>query len=256
MSVLDELSSAIRSRQRHRRLGGRRYRPRIRGSGVVIADGRVLTNAHNLRGEEVTVTFRDGRSTRRHRARRRPDGDLAVVDVDTSGATALDWSDADPPSATSSSGWRRRAAAPARVTAGTISAVERTFRGPGGTRIGGQPRAHGAPGPGLIRWPAGRRLGRLLALNTNRVGRGLLPRPPGRRRAARAGRRARPRRVGRAGPGSGSPSRRRRSPAASERRSVWPTATASSSAASRTTAPPREPGSARATSSSRRPGEP
>ena len=32
-----------------------------RGSGVVVADGRVLTNAHNLRGDEVTVTFADGR---------------------------------------------------------------------------------------------------------------------------------------------------------------------------------------------------
>jgi len=28
---------------------------RTRGSGVVIADGAVLTNAHNLRGGEVTV---------------------------------------------------------------------------------------------------------------------------------------------------------------------------------------------------------
>ena len=35
-----------------------------RGSGVVIADGVVLTNAHNLRGDEVTVTFADGRRTR------------------------------------------------------------------------------------------------------------------------------------------------------------------------------------------------
>ena len=28
-----------------------------RGSGVVIAPGKVLTNAHNLRGQEVTVTM-------------------------------------------------------------------------------------------------------------------------------------------------------------------------------------------------------
>ena len=33
-----------------------------RGSGVVIGAGKVLTNAHNLRGDEVTVTFADGRS--------------------------------------------------------------------------------------------------------------------------------------------------------------------------------------------------
>ena len=35
---------------------------RTRGSGVVIADGAVLTNAHNLRGGEVTVRFADGRA--------------------------------------------------------------------------------------------------------------------------------------------------------------------------------------------------
>src|SRR5207342_404377 len=32
---------------------GRRHR----GSGVIVADGRVVTNAHNIRGDEVTVTF-------------------------------------------------------------------------------------------------------------------------------------------------------------------------------------------------------
>jgi serine protease Do len=33
-----------------------------RGSGVVIGDGRVLTAAHVLRGDEVTVTVADGRT--------------------------------------------------------------------------------------------------------------------------------------------------------------------------------------------------
>src|ERR687890_497142 len=33
-----------------------------RGSGVVIEDGLVLTCAHVLRGEEVAVTFGDGRT--------------------------------------------------------------------------------------------------------------------------------------------------------------------------------------------------
>ncbi len=32
------------------------------GSGVVIGPGRVLTNAHNLRGDETTVTFADDRT--------------------------------------------------------------------------------------------------------------------------------------------------------------------------------------------------
>ena len=64
-----------------------------RGAGVVIADGQVLTNAHNLRGDEVTVTFADGRSTRGTVAGVDADGDLAVVTVDTTGATPIDWGD-------------------------------------------------------------------------------------------------------------------------------------------------------------------
>ena len=31
------------------------------GSGVVIGEGHVLTNAHNVRREQVTVVFADGR---------------------------------------------------------------------------------------------------------------------------------------------------------------------------------------------------
>ena len=30
------------------------------GSGVVLARGQILTNAHNVRRDEVTVTFPDG----------------------------------------------------------------------------------------------------------------------------------------------------------------------------------------------------
>jgi serine protease Do len=64
------------------------------------------------------------------------------------------------------------------VTAGTISAVERSFRGPGGTRIGGS-LEHTAPlAPGSSGGPLVDSAGRLLALNTNRVGEGFyLARP-------------------------------------------------------------------------------
>ena len=53
-----------------------------RGSGVVVGDGTVVTNAHNLRGDEVTVTFADGRRTRGRVAGGDVDGDLAVIAVD------------------------------------------------------------------------------------------------------------------------------------------------------------------------------
>ncbi|MGH2794230.1 MAG: S1C family serine protease, partial [Actinomycetota bacterium] len=32
------------------------------GSGVVLAPGKVLTNAHNVRGADVTIAFSDGRT--------------------------------------------------------------------------------------------------------------------------------------------------------------------------------------------------
>src|SRR5919206_2786708 len=57
-----------------------------RGSGVVIAPGRVVTNAHNLRGDDVSVTFADGRVETGEVAGVDGDGDLAVIAVDTGDA--------------------------------------------------------------------------------------------------------------------------------------------------------------------------
>jgi S1-C subfamily serine protease len=48
------------------------------GSGVVIGDGLVVTNAHNLRGE-IAVTFEDGRVATATVAGADLDGDLAVL---------------------------------------------------------------------------------------------------------------------------------------------------------------------------------
>jgi serine protease Do len=62
-----------------------------RGSGVVVAPGRVLTAAHVLRGEEVTVTFSDGRSELGRAAGVDADLDVAVVEVDTGDAPAVAW---------------------------------------------------------------------------------------------------------------------------------------------------------------------
>jgi serine protease Do len=147
---------------------------RQRGSGVVIADGKVLTNAHNIRGDEVTVTFADGRSTRGQVSGVDWDGDLAVVSVDTGKAKALDWADGAAvdvgavvfgAAATSGGG--------TRVTFGTISAVARAFRGPGGRKIAGSlehtaPLAPGSSGGALLD-----AAGRLVGLNTNRIGEGF-----------------------------------------------------------------------------------
>lgn len=147
---------------------------RPRGSGVVVADGQVLTNAHNIRGEEVTVTFADGRRERGRVAGLDVDGDLAVVSIDTTGTTPVEWgADETPALGTPVFGVAAVAGAPARVTLGFVSAVERAFRGPGGRRIGGSIE-HSAPlAPGSSGGPIVDATGRLLGINTNRIGDGF-----------------------------------------------------------------------------------
>jgi S1-C subfamily serine protease len=174
MSSLEELGSAIATVAE--RVGtsivgvGRDGR----GSGVVVADGQVLTNAHNLRGREVTITFSDGRSTRGDVRGVDGDGDLAVIAVDTAGANAVEWGTADGvgigdpvfgAGATFGGG--------ARVTVGFVSSVARSFRGPGGRRISGSiehtaPLAPGSSGGALLDGE-----GHLIGLNTNRIGEGF-----------------------------------------------------------------------------------
>jgi serine protease Do len=144
------------------------------GSGIVLADGRVLTNAHNVRGDQVTVTFADGRTADGSVAGNDIDGDLAVIDVDTGGAAALPWaSDASaelgmPVFALANPGGRGL-----RVTFGFVSGIERTFRGPRGRRITGS-LEHTAPLlPGSSGGPVLNAGGQLLGINTNRLGEGF-----------------------------------------------------------------------------------
>ena len=178
MSILDELSNVIRTVNESAGAAVVGIGQGTRGSGVVVADGRVLTNAHNLRGDEVTVTFRDGRSERGTVRGVDPDGDLAVIEVDTTGATAVAWSDAEAAIGDIVFGLASTGSGAARVTAGTVSAIEQSFRGPGGSRIGGSlehtaPLASGSSGGPLVDGS-----GRLLAINTNRIGEGFyLARP-------------------------------------------------------------------------------
>jgi serine protease Do len=143
------------------------------GSGVVLGDGRVLTNAHNVRGDQVTVTFADERTAEGTVAGHDIDGDLAVIEVGTAGAAALPWASAgaelgQPVFALSNPGGRGL-----RVTFGFVSGIERTFRGPRGRRITGS-LEHTAPLlPGSSGGPVLNAGGQLLGINTNRLGEGF-----------------------------------------------------------------------------------
>ncbi|MFN2556477.1 MAG: S1C family serine protease [Nitriliruptorales bacterium] len=146
-----------------------------RGSGVVIDEGWVLTNAHNLRGQEVTVVFSGGRVEKGRVAGADIDGDLAAISVHTADAPAVAWLPKDaevtvgtPVFALTNPGGRS-----VRATFGLVSSVGQAFRGPRGRRIVDAiehtaPLARGSSGGPVLD-----RNGYLLGLNTHRRGEGF-----------------------------------------------------------------------------------
>jgi serine protease Do len=148
-----------------------------RGSGVVIGDGRVLTNAHVLRGDEVAVRRSDGEVALGRVTALDDALDVAVVAVDTGGAPAVAWE----PAAVEEVRAGRAVFALAnpggrglRTTFGLVTATGRSFRGPGGRRIGGSIE-HSAPLPrGSSGGPLVDADGRLLGINSVRMEGGLL----------------------------------------------------------------------------------
>ena len=148
-----------------------------RGSGVVTANGVVLTNAHVLRGEEVAVAFADGRTELGRVAGVDADLDLAAIAVDTGDAPAVAWDPerpgavgiGEPVFALANPGGRGL-----RATFGMVSATGRSFRGPRGRRIGGS-LEHSAPLPrGSSGGPLVDADHHLLGLNAIRIEGGLI----------------------------------------------------------------------------------
>jgi serine protease Do len=174
LSALEELSAAIATVAVRVGPAVVAVGARARGSGVVVADGQVVTNAHNVRGEEITLTFADGRRDRGRVTGLDVDGDLAVVAIDTAGTTPIEWGSGETPTIGGAVfGVAAVAGAPARVTVGFVSAVDRAFRGPHGRRIGGSVE-HTAPlAPGSSGGPIVDAAGRLVGINTNRIGDGF-----------------------------------------------------------------------------------
>ncbi|MBV9806278.1 MAG: serine protease [Solirubrobacterales bacterium] len=148
-----------------------------RGSGFVIDAGRILTNAHNLRGDEVTVSFHDGRRETGRVLASDQDLDLAVIEADTAGIEPIQWAEHEVESlpigrsvlALANPGGRGL-----RVTPGFVSSTARSFRGPRGRRVSGAIE-HTAPLPrGSSGGPLIDGAGRLLGVNAVRADGGLI----------------------------------------------------------------------------------
>jgi S1-C subfamily serine protease len=175
MAILDEIGASIRQLAEGAGTSvvgiGQRWGA---GSGIVLGEGKILTNAHNVRGDQVTVTFADGRAAEGNVTGHDIDGDLAVIGVETGEVPALPWADGAtaeigmPVFALANPGGRGL-----RVTFGFVSGIERTFRGPRGRRITGS-LEHTAPLlPGSSGGPVLTAAGQLLGINTNRLGEGF-----------------------------------------------------------------------------------
>jgi len=177
MAVLEEIGQAIESTAGTVGLAvvglGRGWHP---GSGVVIAPGKVLTNAHNLRRDEVTVAFGDGRRSAAQVAGVDEVLDLAVLTVDTGDVQPAEWRPEDtslaigtPVIALANPGGRGL-----RASHGFVTAGPRSVRGPRGRRIEGCIE-HSAPLPrGSSGGPLVDSAGRLLGLNAIRLEGGLI----------------------------------------------------------------------------------
>ena len=141
-----------------------------RGCGVIIGDGLVATNAHNIRNDTIAVHVGDADAVQGSVLGTDIEGDLAVIGAETGDAPALEWADAgdlelgDAVFALGAGG---------RVTVGLVTAVDASFRGPRGRQIRGSVE-HTAPlRPGSSGGPIVDGSGKVLGINTHRLGEGF-----------------------------------------------------------------------------------
>lgn len=153
-------------------LGGRRGG----GSGVVVAEGSVLTVAHALRDEEAEVLFADGRRAMGRVAGVDAQLGIALIAVDTGHVSSIVWAPED--TATTLGSAVLALADPGgrglRVTAGFVSSAQGSLRGVRGRRIAGAIE-HSAPLPrGSSGGPLVDLHGRLVGINAVRRDGGLI----------------------------------------------------------------------------------
>ena len=172
MSVLQELSEATRSVASSVSSAVVSIGTDGRGSGVVVAAGKILTNAHNLRDRTTSVRFADGRVAQASLIGSDADGDLVVLAVDTSDVIVPTWAATSPELGDFVFGASRDNQGLV-VTAGQVSAVSRSFSGPRGRRIRGGiehtvPLRRGSSGGPLLTAD-----GQIAGINTHRLDRGF-----------------------------------------------------------------------------------
>ncbi|MHB8394215.1 MAG: S1C family serine protease [Candidatus Dormibacteria bacterium] len=143
------------------------------GTGLVVADGKVLTNSHNVRPEGRSVQLADGRVAQAESAIRDGSRDLALLTVDTGGMTAVRWAEASPTLGEMVLAAARPAGSGAHLTMGTVSAA----RGPETGAVGPDAQEwfeHTAPLPrGASGGPVINLAGEVLGVNTTRLGEGF-----------------------------------------------------------------------------------
>ncbi len=168
MTVIEELTDLVRTANEAASAAVVTIGSRGRGSGFVVAPGKVLTNAHNLRDRTTQVSFADGRAVQATVTGSDLDGDLVVLDVDTADIAPLTWAAEAPTTGdvvvTVTAGRHRR-----RVTWGQVTATETGFEGPRGRPITGA-LEHSAPcAPGSSGAPVLDREGHVVGINTHRL---------------------------------------------------------------------------------------
>ena len=175
-----------------------------RGSGLVVAPGRILTTAHNLRSEEVAVTFPGGRRESGRVTGVDHELDLAAVSAETGAVEPVEWDPAGaaPGIGTAVIAFGNPGGRGLRATPGFVSSEGREIRGPQGRTIAGciehtAPLPRGSGGGPLVDLD-----GRLLGLNAVRLDGGLIVAIPAAERLAKRAERlwsgdaARPARLG------------------------------------------------------------
>lgn len=172
MKVLTELQEAVQ--RVAERVGPAVVGVGRAGSGLVVAEESVLTNAHNLRGEQVTVTLGDGRRIEAAVLGVDADRDLAVVKADTAGASPLEWAGELPGLGAAVFGVANPGGAGLRVGFGLVSAADRSFRGPRGRLIAPAIEHDAALPRGSSGSPLVNADGQLVGVNTLRLEGGLI----------------------------------------------------------------------------------